>query len=105
MVKKNGLKTTTYNVCGHNIDVVYARKLTMDDKNCWGTYDDDKRRIMLKYGMDPYRKGEVFLHEVIHAISFIHNFELSEKAVNTLAIELVAFIRNNKLPQLKRIMK
>jgi hypothetical protein len=105
MVLKKGLKTTPYNVCGHTIDVVYAKKLTMDDQNCWGAYDDDTRRIMLKYGMDKYRKAEVFLHEIIHSISFIHNFELSEKAVNTLAIELVAFIRNNKLPQLKKIMK
>ena len=94
-----------FTVAGHKIKLVYTNKLKLDNEDCWGSYDDDKRTIYMRYKMDECRKADTFLHEIIHSIDFIHNLNLSEKAVNILAIELVAFIRNNKLPLLRKIMK
>jgi len=84
-------------IAGHTITIKYKKEIIYNGSNCWGLYCDDKHIIYLKMGMEKSRKSEVFLHECIHAIEFIHNLKLSEKSVNLLGIELFAFIRNNKI--------
>ena len=84
-------------VAGHTITIKYKKKIFFEGKEVWAFYDDDHHIIYLTMGMDKTRKMEVFLHECIHAISFIHSLHLSEKSVNLLGIELLALIRNNNI--------
>jgi hypothetical protein len=87
----------TITVAGHTIKIVYKKALIVNGVECWGVWSDDSHTIYLKSGMDRTRKLEIFLHEVIHAISDIHILSLSEKSVKLLALELLATIRNNKI--------
>lgn len=93
------------NICGHDVTIKYSKKLFHNKSKIWGLYDDGARIIWLQNGMDKSRRAEVLLHEIMHAISYIHGFTLSEKAVNTLAIELNSVLKNNKLSIIKEVMK
>lgn len=105
-MSKINLKTPRIiTVCGHDIKIRHTSKLALDKDPCWGFYDDNSRTIWLRTKMDKSRKAEVLLHEIIHAIAFIHNLNVSEKAVNTLAIEIMAFMKHNKLSVIKKVMK
>ena len=84
-------------IAGHTIPILYKEVLKFDGADSWGYYDDNKHTIYLKKGMDKNHRAEVLLHECIHAIEFIHNFGLTEKAVNLLGIEILALIRNNNI--------
>jgi len=95
----------TFTISGHKINVKYSKSMFLGNEGCWAIYDDDTSTIWVRKGMPPSRKAEVLLHEVIHAISYIHGFDISEKAVNTLAIEMIAFFRTNKLSFIRKILK
>lgn len=84
-------------VAGHSIKIVLKDELVIDNSECWGLYDDSTDTIYLQKKMPKTRKMEVLIHECIHAFSSIHNLNLTEKVVNTIAIEILALIRNNKL--------
>lgn len=89
-------------ICGHDIKIVYKKKLFVDGQACWGVYEDSKHTIYLVQGMDKTRKLEIFLHEALHAIEHIYMLSLSEKIVKVLAIEILALVRNNKINLLER---
>ncbi len=91
----------TISLCGHDIKVVYQKKLFVDNTECWGVYHDEEHTIYLKEGMDKTREMEIFLHEAIHAIGEIHVLNFSEKAVKILGVEMLGLIRNNKIDLLK----
>lgn len=84
-------------IAGHNIQIKYGRGLKLNGKECWGIYNDSKKTIFLRSGMDKSRKAEIFLHECIHAIDDIHVLNLTEKAVKILGVEISGLIRNNKI--------
>ena len=90
-------------IAGHTITVLYKKKIMLDGKDVWAYYDDERHRIYMTMGMERSRKMEVFLHECIHAISFIHGLNMTEKAVDHLGIELLALVRNNKIDIRKEI--
>jgi hypothetical protein len=90
------------NIAGHTINVVHKDGLIFESQECWGLYDDDKHTIYLKKGMEKTRKMEILLHEALHAIDHIHVLNLSEKAVKTLGVEILALIRNNRINLLER---
>ena len=94
------LKTIT--IAGQSIQVVYKENLQVEGQDVWGYYDSDKHEIGLRKGMEKTREMEILLHEGIHAIESIHTLKLSEKAIKILGIEILAFIRNNKLNLLER---
>ena len=84
-------------ICGHEVAVKYKKGLIVDGKECWGVWEQDKNIIYLRAGMEKSRKQEIVLHEMLHACSDIHLLNLTEKQVKILGIELLAFIRNNRI--------
>lgn len=89
-------------VCGHKINIKYKKNIIEEGSDCWGTWDNDRHEITLRYGMNPSQRAEVLLHEVLHAISDIHLLNLTEKAVKILGIEILATVRNNRLNLLEK---
>ena len=89
-------------VCGQSIQIKYVKDLKVEGKDCWGCYDSDKHEICLREGMEKTREMEILLHEVLHAIESIHTLALPERAIKILGIEILAFIRNNKINLLER---
>lgn len=89
-------------VCGHEIQIRHKTKLIVNGAECWGLYHDEANTIYLKSGMSRDRKLEILLHEVIHVIEAIHVLDLTEKAVRILAIEILAFVVNNRIRILER---
>ena len=85
------------NVCGHGFKIVYRKNLKNEGSDCYGLIDFEKEIIYLATGMTLDRKKDTLLHEVIHAISHLNNFNLSENATNLLALNIIATLKTNKL--------
>jgi hypothetical protein len=83
-------------ICGYDFKLVYKNTVLVDSDKCLGCCMSDKSIIELKKGMDKEKKKEVILHEAIHAMSDIMDLGLGEKAVNTLGVVMVNFMKNNK---------
>jgi Zn-dependent peptidase ImmA (M78 family) len=90
------------NLCGHTYEVIYKKQILMDGRECYGLCDIDKHVIYLKTGMAETQRMDVLLHECIHAIEGIFGLNLTETAVNNLAIGLLSLIRENKLNFLEK---
>lgn len=62
-----------------------------------GLCRSDDCAIDLRDGMTTDKQGEVFLHEVIHAVGETLNLKLTENQVNSLGVGLFGFLRRNKI--------
>lgn len=60
-----------------------------------GLTDVNKNVIYLRSGMVPDKAGEVFCHEVTHAITEMLNQGMSEDQVNNTAVGWYAFLKDN----------
>jgi len=85
-------------LCGADFQIVFKRKLIDSDGNSLlGLCDVNNCVIFLQTGMESQKRFEVFFHEVLHAIDENMCFGLGEKKVNNLAIEIIRFIKDNKI--------
>lgn len=84
--------------CGAEYKVMFHRNLCGDKgQPLFGQADCNGYTINLEYGMDKQKKQEVILHEILHIIDFNKGFNLGEKGVNNLTLELIQVIRDNKI--------
>lgn len=51
--------------------------------------------IQISKHMPPHAQGSTLIHEIIHMIADMHSIELSEHQVDSLALGLFSFIREN----------
>lgn len=85
-------------VAGHWIHYQYEKD--PKDKNGQllnGEADSNNNIIRLRYGLEKYKKAEIVLHENLHIISDNHELNLDERTICTLAVEILNFIRVNKI--------
>lgn len=91
----------TVRIGGKIFNIVY--KNTLKDKDLHdgaellGKADVNACKIYLSRGLSKEKKKEIFLHEVLHVIDIDKGFNLTEKKVNNLAIEILDFIISNKI--------
>jgi hypothetical protein len=91
-------------ICGMTFDVIYKKDLT-DEKGqaLLGLCDVNECKIWLKKGLVPEKRKEVFLHECLHGILDNLNVKLgntekeNEDKVNAVGLELMTFIKVNKI--------
>lgn len=83
-------------ICGFDFNITYKPLVVESGDSCLGCCKSDNNVIEIKKGIVPQRENEVILHESIHAISDIMNMELTELQVNTLGVELINYIKDNK---------
>lgn len=77
--------------------ITFKKNLMFNDRKVAGLCENDKMVITLEEDANKIDKEVAFMHECLHAISYCHEFKLSEKAVEALDHTLVAFLKNNKL--------
>jgi hypothetical protein len=101
-------------LCGLKFEVVFTRNLKDENsKPLLGLCDVNACKIYLTKGMVEEKKKEVFLHECLHGILENLNIQLgktedeNEDKVNVLGLELLRFIKVNKIQfdYGKRILK
>ena len=88
---KNKVKIGAYTV-----STVEAKRIVKDGEECWGTYDTGKDRISLNKSLNSSRKQEIWIHEVLHALSIDRGIELTEKQINRLSPAIYCFLKDNK---------
>jgi len=84
-------------ICGQVFDVVQKKELSYDGEHLLGLCIPNECKIFIKKGLTKEKRVEVFIHECLHAIDENRNLKLGEKKVNTLGIEIIRFIRENKI--------
>lgn len=77
-------------------EVVWQERIA-DDDHCLGLCDPSKRIIYLRLNMSPAETFKTFLHELLHAISAEHDFELPHRTVYSLEEGIFRILRLNKL--------
>lgn len=77
----------------------------VDGDECFGACDNKKQVIQLKEEIPASKRGEVILHESIHAIDAILDLSLGEKRINLLGVALYQFLTDNKLDFLEKVYK
>lgn len=80
-------------ILGQTFKIEMRPSKTMKDALGWCA--PNKNRICLVKGMPEDREGEVFIHEVLHAIEKNLSLKLSEKDINNLALGVYGFLKNN----------
>lgn len=67
-----------------------------------GLCRSDDCAIDLREGMTKDKRGEIFVHEVVHAIGEVLNLKLTENQVNSLGVGLYGFLKANKITWYKK---
>lgn len=78
-----------------NYEIVWQAKIA-DDDFCLGLCDPQKQIIYLKLGMSDTETIKTFLHEVLHALSAEHGFELPHRTVYALEDAVYKVFKLNK---------
>ena len=76
-------------------EIVWQDRIAEDD-HCLGLCDPQKRIIYLKLGMSETETFKTFVHELFHALSAEHNFELPHRTVYALEDAVFKIIKLNK---------
>ena len=81
-----------------------VRVITEDPGN-WaigglGRCDFRSSTIRLREGMSPDVRGTVFFHELIHYIDGLLSIELSEQAIDGLAVGMYSLYKNNDMQKI-----
>jgi hypothetical protein len=91
----------TVRIGGKVFTITYKSRLNdkdlHDGADLLGKADINACKIFLLRGLSKEKKKEIFLHEVLHIIDTDKGFNLNEKKVNNLAIEILDFIISNKI--------
>lgn len=77
-------------------EIVWQEKIA-DDADCLGLCDPEKRIIYLRLGMSDEATAKTFLHEVLHAMSAEHDFELPHRTVYALEEAVFRLLKLNNL--------
>jgi hypothetical protein len=64
---------------------------------CWGITDEEAKTIKINRRQHRDEKIDTFLHEIIHACSWVEGLDLSEKQVTRLSTRLTQVFKQNKL--------
>lgn len=81
----------------HDFELIEMNKISGVDN--YGLYLSDFQEIHLNAGMNARRRGEVIIHEMLHAIADMMNMGLKddeERIVRTFALGLAGTIRDNQ---------
>lgn len=75
---------------------VVWQELIADDPDCLGLCDPQKRIIYLKLGMSDAETFKTYVHELLHAMSAEHEFELPHRTVYALEEAIFRISRLNR---------
>jgi hypothetical protein len=85
-------------ICGQLFSIVYKKELKgRKEEPLLGQCDTNKCTIYLEKGMSDEKKKEVFIHECCHGICENLNLNLTESQINSFALFLIDFLRQNKI--------
>lgn len=87
-------------ILGQDYNVIEKEDAKME--GIMGLCLSDDCEIHLRKSMPEDKKGEVFLHEVVHAIAETLNLKLTENQVNNLGVGLYGFLASNKITWQKK---
>ena len=77
-------------------NIVWQDKVA-DDDECLGLCDPNTRTIFMRLGMSETEIIKTFIHEVFHALSIEHEFELPHRTVYALEECVFKLLKLNKL--------
>lgn len=75
-------------------EVVYQR--VIDEPNDIGYCDDKKKILYIKLDLEHFDELDVFLHEYLHALSFLYKIRISHKTLDKLGTALAESLIANK---------
>lgn len=81
----------------HDFDLIEMSK--HDAVENYGLYYSAAQEIHLNTGMNPRRRGEVLIHEILHGIADMMNMNLKdeeERIVRSFALGLAQVMRDNQ---------
>ena len=79
-------------ILGQDFDIKFLPRKKMKDL---GRADINDNIIYLREGMPEDKLGEIFFHEVCHAITEMLNQNVTEDQVNNTAVGLYGFLKEN----------
>jgi len=87
------------NIGGIDFDVDLTSEIinSEDGARLWGQIKHDQSRIFVYSKLEEKKRWSVFMHEVLHGIEEIGNFDFGESGTDRLAHMLVDFLVRNKL--------
>jgi hypothetical protein len=74
-------------------EIVYQR--IIDNPNDLGYCDDKKRILYIKLGLDELTELDTAIHEVLHALTYLHKIRISHSNLTKLATALAVLILDN----------
>ena len=77
-------------------EIVWQERIA-DDPDCLGLCDSGTRTIFMRLGMSESETLKTFIHEVLHALSAEHEFELPHKTVYALEDAIFRVLKLNGL--------
>lgn len=81
-------RNTYYEVC-------YADDFP--DGNTWGETRYEQKQIVLKKDLKPKNLVTTYIHEVLHAMSYDHGIELTEKQIESFEKSFYFFLKNGNI--------
>ena len=84
-------------ISGYLLAIELKDKIIVNGEECFGVYDNVKKKISLVKGMAPARKKEIFIHEFLHFLEDIYRIDISEEGVSSMAMGILQLINNKKI--------
>ena len=87
------------NIGGIDFEVELTKDIIISDdgSRLWGQIKHEQSKILVYSKLEEKKRWSVFLHEVIHGIEEIGNFDFGESGTDRLAHMFVDFLVRNKL--------
>lgn len=85
--------------------LIMADDPKIEDRSMFGVFDPNKFEIHIANYTPPTRTYTTFLHEVLHAIEWERNIELTEAQIDAISKGLVDFLIDNDLVVLEYTQK
>jgi predicted DNA binding protein len=97
-----GLRCSSINILGKHYSIAYTDSIPVLEEEAENGIDyilglthNDKKLIEVLEGMDKNEEGDTTLHEVLHAIDFVFDLNLTERQIKVLSSALINVLNTN----------
>jgi predicted DNA binding protein len=96
------LRCSSINILGKHYSIAYTDSIPVLEEEAENGIDyilglthNDKKLIEVLEGMDKNEEGDTTLHEVLHAIDFVFDLNLTERQIKVLSSALINVLNTN----------